>query len=140
MGIMGVSGTNEPASPLPLGAFFYLLMTHDTSYIYCPLHRKLAERANYVIHNSMPITKSAKKALRQNKKRRLLNLRYKRKFKALIKEFRKTVAAKDIKKAEQILYSVYKAVDKAAKHGTIKKNTASRYKSRLSKSLHQKQK
>ena len=83
----------------------------------------------------MPIIKSAQKALRQSRKRKVLNLRYKRNFKSLIKDFKETIAAKDFKKAEQILSSVYKALDKAAKHGTIKKNNASRYKSRLARKI-----
>lgn len=83
----------------------------------------------------MPITKSAKKALRQSKKRNLQNLAFKRKFKSAIKEFRKEVNAKSLQKAKGLLPTVYKAVDKAAKKGVIKKNTASRYKSRLSQLL-----
>src|SRR3989338_2278684 len=80
----------------------------------------------------MPITQSAKKALRQSKKRNLENLTFKRKFKSTVKELRKEVAAKSLDKAKNLLPTVYQAVDKAAKKGVIKKNTASRYKSRLS--------
>ena len=83
----------------------------------------------------MPITKSAKKALRQSKRRQKQNIRRKTKFRSLVKEFRKAVAAKNFDKAKQMLPGVYKALDKAAKSKTIKKNTASRTKSRLSKSL-----
>ena len=83
----------------------------------------------------MPITASAKKALRQSKKRNLENLKFKRRFKSAIKEFRKEVGAKSLEKAKNLLPSVYKAVDKAAKKGVIKKNTASRYKSRLTQLL-----
>ena len=83
----------------------------------------------------MPITQSAKKALRQSKKRNLGNLKFKRRFKSAIKEFRKEVGAKSLEKAKNLLPSVYKAVDKAAKKGVIKKNTASRYKSRLTQLL-----
>ncbi|OGN13778.1 MAG: 30S ribosomal protein S20 [Candidatus Yanofskybacteria bacterium RIFCSPHIGHO2_02_FULL_43_15c] len=83
----------------------------------------------------MPITKSAKKALRQSKRRNLQNLVFKRKFKAAVKEFRKEVAAKSLDKAKNLLPTVYQAVDKAAKKGVIKKNTASRYKSRLTQLL-----
>ena len=79
----------------------------------------------------MPITQSAKKALRQSKKRNLENLKFKRRFKTAVKEFRKEVSAKSLEKAKGLLPSVYQAVDKAAKKGVIKKNTASRYKSRL---------
>lgn len=83
----------------------------------------------------MPITKSAKKALRQSKRRNLENLKFKRRFKSAIKDFRHEVTAKSLEKAKSLLPTVYKAVDKAAKKGVIKKNTASRYKSRLTQLL-----
>ena len=38
--------------------------------------------------------------------------------------------------AEKALSSVYKAIDKAAKRGVIKKNTAARKKSRIVKYMH----
>jgi small subunit ribosomal protein S20 len=83
----------------------------------------------------MPITKSAKKALRQNIKRRQRNLRRKSKIKELQKEFKNLLLEKKVEEAKKLLPSLYKAIDKAAKAGTIKKNTASRKKSRLAKSL-----
>lgn len=83
----------------------------------------------------MPITKSAKKALRQNIKKKALNTRYKRRFRALIKEFRKNISTDNLEDAKKLLPQIFKALDKAVKHGTIKKNTAGRYKSRLSKKL-----
>ena len=83
----------------------------------------------------MPITKSAKKALRQSEKRHKFNLRRKVKFKDTVKEFKKAVIAKDFDKAKILLPKVYKTLDKAAKNNTISKNTASRKKSRLSRAL-----
>ncbi|MDP3731075.1 MAG: 30S ribosomal protein S20 [bacterium] len=83
----------------------------------------------------MPITASAKKALRQSKKRNHENLKFKRKFKSAIKDFRKEIGAKSVEKAKNLLPNVYKTVDKAAKKGVIKKNTANRYKSRLTQLL-----
>ncbi|MDO8495522.1 MAG: 30S ribosomal protein S20 [bacterium] len=83
----------------------------------------------------MPITQSAEKALRQSKKRHVENLRFKRNFKAAIKEFRDELGAKNFEKAKSLLPKVYQAVDKATKKNVLKKNTASRYKSRLTKSL-----
>jgi len=83
----------------------------------------------------MPITKSAKKALRQSVKRKKGNLQRKRKIKDLVKEIRNLVAQKKIAEAKKLLPQVYKAFDKAAKVKTIKKNTASRKKSRLTKLL-----
>lgn len=83
----------------------------------------------------MPITKSAKKALRQSKRKKVQNTKRKFAFRSTIKEFRKAVAAKDFAKAKELLPKVYKTLDKASKTKTIKKNTASRLKSRLSKHL-----
>lgn len=83
----------------------------------------------------MPITRSAKKALRQSKRRQKQNIRRKMKFRSLVKEFRKTILAKNFDKAKKTLPDIYKALDKAAKTNTIKKNTASRTKSRLTKLL-----
>ena len=81
----------------------------------------------------MPITKSAKKAQRQNLRRRERNLVYKNKIKSLIKKLRSLVVAKKSKEAKELLPQVYKILDKPAKVGVIKKNTASRKKSRLTK-------
>ena len=86
----------------------------------------------------MPITKSAKKALRQSKKRHLENLTFKKAFRAAIKDFRKEVSAGNLEKAKTLMPTVYQTVDKATKKGVIKKNTASRYKSRLTKKLNEK--
>lgn len=86
----------------------------------------------------MPITKSAKKALRQSIKRRKRNLIYKKKMKNLLKEVKKLVLAKKIKEAKELLPKIYKILDKAAKVGVIKKNTASRKKSRITKLINSK--
>ena len=83
----------------------------------------------------MAITKSAKKALRQNLRRRKKNLVYKNKIKYLIKEARTLVTEKKIEEAKKILPQIYKILDKAAKVGVIKKNTAARKKSRITKLL-----
>jgi len=81
----------------------------------------------------MPITKSAKKALRQNTKRRIRNLIYKKKTKDLVKKIRVLVSEKKNEEAKKILSQLYKILDKSAKAGVIKKNNASRRKSRLTK-------
>ena len=84
----------------------------------------------------MPITKSAKKALRQSLSKRRRNLIYKAKIKNLIKEVRNLLSAKKIEEAKKLLPQIYKAFDKAAKVGVIKKNAAARRKSRISRSIH----
>lgn len=83
----------------------------------------------------MPIKKSAKKALRQNRKRRIKNLQKKKKIKDLQKRFKKLILEKKFKEAQNLLPQVYKFLDKAAKTGLIKKSAASRRKSRLTKFL-----
>lgn len=88
----------------------------------------------------MAITKSAKKAIRQNKRRRALNLVYLDKMRGLIKELKSFVLQKKVKEATELLPKVYQALDKAAKAGVIKKNNANRNKSRITKLLHKSEK
>lgn len=83
----------------------------------------------------MPVTKSAKKALRQNKRKRIINLRRDQKMKSLIKQVRVLIRAKKKDEALKHLSQAYQAIDKAFKRGVIKKNTAARKKSRLSKAI-----
>lgn len=83
----------------------------------------------------MAIKKSAKKALRQSLKRRQRNLLRKEKIKRISKEIRKLLSQQKISEAKELLPSLYQSLDKAAKAGTIKKNTAARKKSRMAKLL-----
>lgn len=81
----------------------------------------------------MPITKSAKKALRQSLRRRAQNLIKKEAYKRLVRDVKKFVSAGKQKEAEKLLPQLYQALDKAAKTNAIKKNKAARLKSRLTK-------
>ena len=81
----------------------------------------------------MPITRSAKKAMRQSLHRRARNLRRKDAYKTAVKELAKLVSAGNKKEAEKLLPKVYKALDKAAKTNVINKNKAARLKSKASK-------
>jgi len=81
----------------------------------------------------MPITKSAKKALRQSASRKKRNTVRKEVYKKEIKDIKALLSAKNTADAEKKLSTVYKALDKAAKTGAIKKNKASRLKSRIAK-------
>lgn len=83
----------------------------------------------------MAITSSAKKALRASKKKRVFNLRREAAIETSLRQFKKLVAAKSAKEAAALMPALYKALDKAAKTGTIKANTAARRKSRLMKAL-----
>lgn len=79
----------------------------------------------------MPITKGAKKAHIQSEKKRIFNIRRKSVMNDVVKEVNKAVLAKDANKAKELLPKAYKVIDKAAKRGVIKGNTADRKKSRL---------
>ncbi len=83
----------------------------------------------------MPITTSAKKAIRSSTKKKIFNLRKKNQMTSVVKQYKKLVDTKDSKGAEKLLPTLQKAIDKAAKTGLIKKNTAARKKSRLMKKL-----
>ncbi|OGF62329.1 30S ribosomal protein S20 [Candidatus Giovannonibacteria bacterium RIFCSPLOWO2_01_FULL_44_40] len=76
----------------------------------------------------MPITSSAKKALRQSESRRVKNRAWKDKLKAAVKKA-------GVEKSPDALSAAYKIIDKSAKKGLIKKNKAARMKSRLAKLL-----
>ncbi|HOW12988.1 MAG TPA: 30S ribosomal protein S20 [Candidatus Pacearchaeota archaeon] len=88
----------------------------------------------------MPITKSAEKALRQSLKRREENDVYRKKIKTLSKKIKVLISEKKFEEAKNLLPEMYKTLDKAAKRGVIKKNTSSRKKSRIAKSLIKSQK
>jgi len=81
----------------------------------------------------MPITSSAKKALRASLRKRVYNLARLDNLKTIVKEIKKLAVAGKKSEAVALLSKAYKAIDKAAKGHTIHKNTASRKKSRLSK-------
>ncbi len=77
------------------------------------------------------ITKSAKKAYRQNLKRRAKNSKNKKALLKVLKNYKKLAEQKNLEAAKNELPNIYKALDKSAKVGIIKKNKASRLKSRL---------
>lgn len=81
----------------------------------------------------MPIIKSAKKALRSSARKKVFNDRRKKALKETVKNVNKAVLSKAKAEAEKLLPLAYQAIDKAAKRGVIKKNTAARKKSRLAR-------
>lgn len=83
----------------------------------------------------MAITKNAKKAVRSSSRKRVYNIRTKAKLHDTVKDFKDSVAKGNAKEAETLLPKVYKALDKAAKKGVIKGNTAARKKARLAATL-----
>jgi len=74
----------------------------------------------------MPVTSSAKKALRQQKRRARENKRTRRRYKEAIKKFLQ-------KPGEKTLSLAYSLIDRAAKKNVIHPNKAKRLKSRLAK-------
>lgn len=83
----------------------------------------------------MPITKGAKKAHRSSLRKRTYNVRRKSTMNDAVKAIRKDIAVGNAGEAQKKLPAAYKAIDKAAKRGVIKKNTAARKKSRLSAAI-----
>ena len=83
----------------------------------------------------MAITSSAKRAIRVSEKKRTFNLRRLETMRNNIKTIKKAAPAKNKSDVQKSLALAYQAIDKAAKRGVIKKNTAARKKSRLSKFL-----
>jgi len=79
----------------------------------------------------MPITKSAKKKMRHDRQRTVINRKIRQQMKSAVKEMRQKPTKKVLQKASQML-------DRAAKKGIIHKNKASRLKSRLAKLLQRK--
>lgn len=74
----------------------------------------------------MPITTSARKAVRQSKRKEKINRKTKKRLSLSIKNFEKSPKDGD-------LSAVYKIIDLAAKKNLIHPNKASRIKSKLSK-------
>lgn len=74
---------------------------------------------------------SALKRVRTDERRTQLNRMRKTRLRHSIRELRRALASKDAKAIETMLPKTYSMVDRAAKWGVIKKNTAARYKSRL---------
>lgn len=76
----------------------------------------------------MPIIKSAKKKLKQDRKKEILNKKYISKYKRAIKDFSKKPKGK-----ANSLKNLYSIIDKAVKKRLIKKEKAARLKSRVAK-------
>ncbi len=83
----------------------------------------------------MPQSRSAKKDVRQNAKRRSVNHWRKRRIKEQSKSFLDAVAAKDVALAETEFKNFCGLLDKISCTSTLHKNTAARRKSRFSRRL-----
>lgn len=80
----------------------------------------------------MAHTKQAAKRHRQNLKARARNKAMSTSMKGAIKT---VLGVTDVAAATPKLSAAMKAIDKAAKHGVIHKNTAARYKARVSRAI-----
>jgi small subunit ribosomal protein S20 len=80
----------------------------------------------------MPITSSAKKAMRQAKARQERRKPYKSELKSALKKF-VLLAKTDTENARKLLPQTQSIVDTAAKKNIIHKNNAARKKSRLAR-------
>ena len=83
----------------------------------------------------MAITKSAKKSIRKDERRTKINIQRKNKVKDLLKKVKSLIAQDKKNEAKKLLPQIYKILDKTAKTGIIKKNNASRRKSRIIKAI-----
>ncbi len=79
----------------------------------------------------MANTYSALKRVRQTARRTDYNRKAKTRLRHQIRAMRRAITAKDAKAAAELLPQTFSLVDRAAKTGIIKRNTAARYKSRL---------
>lgn len=79
----------------------------------------------------MPNHKSAEKRVRQNEKRRAINRSNRSKVRTQIKKLRSALAHKDKNASVELLNPTISVIDKAVNKGILHKNTAARYKSRL---------
>ena len=80
-------------------------------------------------------TKSALKANRQNIKRREQNRQMRSRLRSALKKIRASLDENDVAGAKSALSETVSIVDKMATKGIIHRNTAGRYKSRLSARL-----
>jgi small subunit ribosomal protein S20 len=78
---------------------------------------------------------SALKRARQTEKKTLVNRANKSRLRTTLRGLRESIAAGDRKAAESNFRETVSIIDKAIQKGTIHKNTAARYKSRLSARL-----
>jgi len=79
----------------------------------------------------MANTVSALKRVRVTERRTAVNRTRKTRLRHGIRAMRRLLATKDVKAATELVPKTYSLIDRAAKWGIIKKNTAARYKSRL---------
>jgi small subunit ribosomal protein S20 len=83
----------------------------------------------------MANTFSALKRVRQTKRKTEVNRLRKTRLRHQIRSFRRLIEQKDSSAAKAALPATFSLIDRSAKWGVIKKNTAARYKSRITARL-----
>ena len=78
---------------------------------------------------------SALKRARQTETRTAVNRQNKSRLRGAVRSFREALAAGNPEAAQKAFSGTVSALDKSVQKGVLHKNTASRYKSRLSKRL-----
>lgn len=79
----------------------------------------------------MPNHKSAEKRVRQNEKRRAINRSNMSRLRTQIKKLRTALASGNKQESRELLEPTISLIDKSVNKGLLHKNTAARYKSRL---------
>ena len=79
----------------------------------------------------MPNHKSAEKRVRQTVKRNAINTSNKSRLRTQIKKLRAALASGDKQLSQDLLTPTISTIDKAVNKGILHRNTAARYKSRL---------
>jgi small subunit ribosomal protein S20 len=79
----------------------------------------------------MANTYSAIKRVRQTERRTEVNRKNKTRLRHQIRAMRRALTSKDAKAAAEMLPKTFSLIDRSAKIGVIKMNTAARYKSKL---------
>ena len=81
--------------------------------------------------HKMANTYSALKRVRETERRTEINRKNKTRLRHQIRAMRRALTEKDAKAAAELLPKTFSLIDRSAKTGIIKKNTAARYKSNL---------
>lgn len=83
----------------------------------------------------MANTISSLKRVRQTKRKTEINRFRKTRLRHQVRAMRRSLEKKDGKAAEALVPATFSMIDRSAKWGIIKSNTASRYKSRISRKI-----
>jgi small subunit ribosomal protein S20 len=126
--------TNEPKTNLKRAKSLRLRCSAKFQTTLTPSVADDKNSSNNFWRGSLQVHTSVIKRHKQSVKRRLRNIEAKSSLRTLIKKTRQAIESKNQADVTSQLKEVSKALGKAASKGLIKKNTASRWLSRLSRS------